>query len=88
MYEKKMLEGLKQLAKKSKTVLAKKTSTSEERCYSVGVAMAREVFREAIDSYEAGEMTWAEMVDDLSKTLKAIDESMLMKKMTEEKDED
>lgn len=70
---KKLLEDLRKVAKKSGTDIASRLVKGRERSENNVCEMARMVFREALDSYEDGEMEWKEMVDDLSKTLLAIE---------------
>lgn len=69
----KRLELLRKTEKKAKTSVAKRALKSAEREDSPACSLARMVFRESLDAYEDGTMEWEEMVEDLYKTLKAIE---------------
>jgi hypothetical protein len=55
------------------TALAKETKTQSDKGVQVRCELAHKVFREGLDMYEEGEMTFKEFVEDLYKVLKAID---------------
>jgi hypothetical protein len=65
-------EALAKVAKKAKTKVATSIATEMELKDSMKCKMAYKVFDEAIDMYEDGTLTWDEMVEDITKTLKVI----------------
>ena len=72
-----VISALRKVSQDSGSALAKKVLERTERKGSGASDMAREVLEEGISEYEEGSMGWAEMVDDVSKTLKAIDPSKM-----------
>lgn len=56
------------LKSKAKVMEAKADKMISENCQ-----LARMLFDESMDMYRCGDMTFSEMVDDLTKALKAID---------------
>ena len=73
-YRKDMLKQLKTVEKEAGTKLSKRVVKSEDRSDSKRCEIARMIFREGIEMYESGDMSWEDMVEDLSKTLLAIKE--------------
>jgi predicted AlkP superfamily phosphohydrolase/phosphomutase len=73
-YRKDMLKQLKAVEKEAGTKLSKRVVKSEDRKDSKRCDVARMMFREGIEMYECGDMSWEDMVDDLCKTLLAIEE--------------
>ena len=68
-----VISALRTVSQDSGSSIAKKVLERTERKDNGASDMAREVLEEGLSEYEEGEMSWAEMVDDVSRTLKAID---------------
>lgn len=83
-HSKQMLSALKGLKEKTKSTVVQRLVENKERSKSLGIPLADKVFHESMDMYLQGDMTWEETVDDLSKTLKAID----MEKTIDDGDEE
>lgn len=84
-YEKQRLginKALKDVAASSKSKAAKRAVNASKQSHEFK-EVAMTLFHESMDLYEDGEMDWEEVVDDLSKALKAID---MMKNGKEEED--
>lgn len=72
-YEKQREKAI-ELLRKTKTDIAKRVVKSEERRGKERCQAAEMAFHEALEEYETGEWEWDDMVEDLSKTLKALSE--------------
>jgi hypothetical protein len=86
---KKALEKMAYLRKTSK--VAEKVFRKEEKEYSSRCWMARMVLNEALEEYEEGDMEWDAMVEDVTKTLKAMsktEDSSLYEKDEDEDEEE
>lgn len=70
---KKLLDSLKSVEKETDSKVVKKVIKGEEREYDEKCKLAEMIFRESLDMYEMGDLSWKEMVDDLSATLMAIE---------------
>ena len=68
-----VISALRTVSQDSGSSIAKKVLGKAERKDNGASDMAREVLEEGLSEYSEGDMSWAEMVDDVSKTLKAID---------------
>lgn len=80
--EDKHKEMLKKMGSLRKTSpIAEKVFKKEEKEYSNRCWMARMLLDEALEEYEEGDLEWDAMVEDLTKTLKAMsditEESMM-----------
>lgn len=73
MENKQLLKALQKVAKKAKSKVIKRAIKDTERCNLLGVSIAHRVFRESMDMFECGEMTWDECCEDMTKTFKEID---------------
>ena len=71
MYDnKEAIKLLRNVAGKTKSKMAIKLADEKE--YALACNMAHELFDEALKEAKEGDRTWKEIVDDLSKNLKAI----------------
>lgn len=74
--EKKMADRFAKAADKSDSKvlkeIAKEDKYDADPARQMQCRMARQVFEESLDMYEEGDMTFDEMIDDLTKALKAI----------------
>ena len=73
------------VAKKAKTVVAERIAKGMNRKSSMRCSMAMRVMHEALDLYEDETLTWDEMIEDITSTLKVIGK---MKDSKEDYEED
>jgi hypothetical protein len=67
----KTIEILKGVAAKTKSPVAKELVKDED--YNASLCAAHQLLEEALEEYGEGEMTWDEVVKDLTANLNAID---------------
>lgn len=82
----KTIEILKSVASKTKSPVAKELVKDNE--YHDACCAARQLFEEALEEYDEGEMGWDEVVKDLAENLKAIDMPMPPEEEEEKKGKD
>lgn len=71
MPQKKIIDLLRKVAKKTNSKTAKDLVKDEE--YGMARAVAHNLFDEALENFCKGDMTWDETVDDLRENLKALE---------------